>query len=87
MKSFYYVCFNAERLEQCASHYCSVAQSNAHCWYQLLTLICFIPSQLFVVRELSPDTDIETYNKMIAVQHNPKFAHYFAAAAESMVTN
>ena len=37
--------------------------------------------QLFVVRELSADMDLDTYNKMLAVQHNPKFAHYFKATA------
>lgn len=49
--------------------------------------VLLVMRQLFVVRELSPDTDLETYNKMIAVQHNPKFAHYFAAAGDGMVTN
>ena len=34
--------------------------------------------QLFVVRELSSDTNMEIYNKMLMVQTNPKFAHYFA---------
>lgn len=33
---------------------------------------------VFVVREFSPDMNLEIYNKMIAVQHNPKFAEYFA---------
>jgi hypothetical protein len=34
--------------------------------------------QLFVTRELTKDMDMDVYNKMIAVQHNPKFAHYFS---------
>jgi len=37
--------------------------------------------QLFVVRELSPDMNLDTYNKMIAIQNNPKFAQYFTAAS------
>ena len=43
--------------------------------------------QVFVVRELSPDTDLEIYNKMLAVQHNPKFAHYFAAAPDGTMAH
>lgn len=33
---------------------------------------------LFITRELSGDTNMEMYNKMIQVQHNPKYASYFA---------
>lgn len=33
--------------------------------------------QLFVVRELSEDMDLDLHNRMLAVQHNPKFASYF----------
>jgi hypothetical protein len=48
--------------------------------------------QLFVTRELSKDTDLQVYDKMIAMQHNPKFAQYFApidgnVAGSGMVTN
>jgi len=36
------------------------------------------PVQLFVARDVSPDFDMEVYNKMITeVQHNPKFSEYF----------
>lgn len=34
--------------------------------------------QLFITRELTKDTNLEVYNKMLEVQHNPKFASYFA---------
>jgi hypothetical protein len=37
--------------------------------------------QVFVVRELSTDLDLDTYNRMLAVQQNPKFAHYFSPSA------
>lgn len=37
-----------------------------------------IAFQLFVTRELSKDTNLEVYDKMLEVQHNPKFAQYFA---------
>ena len=47
----------------------------------LLFLFLFLALQLFVVRELSANMDLETYDKMLAIQHNPKFAHYFAAPA------
>ena len=33
--------------------------------------------KVFVVRELGTDMDMEVYNKMINVQNNPKFSHYF----------
>ena len=37
-----------------------------------------LPAQFFVAREVSPDFDMEVYNKMITeVQHNPKFSEYF----------
>lgn len=38
-----------------------------------------IQRQVFVVRELSTDMDLDVYNRMISIQHNPKFAHYFKA--------
>ena len=50
-------------------------------FHYFVYFILLLVLQVFVVRELSPDTDLEIYNKMLAVQHNPKFAHYFAAAA------
>jgi uncharacterized protein YdeI (BOF family) len=58
--------------------------------YLLPTLHGFL--QLFVTRELSKDTDLQVYDKMIAMQHNPKFAQYFApidgnVAGSGMVTN
>ena len=34
--------------------------------------------QLFITRELTADTNMAVYNKMLAVQHNPKFACYFS---------
>eukprot|EP00563_Minutocellus_polymorphus_P017783 CAMPEP_0197725748 /NCGR_PEP_ID=MMETSP1434-20131217/10194_1 /TAXON_ID=265543 /ORGANISM="Minutocellus polymorphus, Strain CCMP3303" /LENGTH=117 /DNA_ID=CAMNT_0043311387 /DNA_START=41 /DNA_END=394 /DNA_ORIENTATION=+ len=38
-------------------------------------------AQLFVARDMSPDFDMEVYNKMITeVQHNPKFSEYFTPA-------
>jgi hypothetical protein len=40
--------------------------------------------QLFVTRELSKDMNMEIYNKMLEVQHNPKFASYFAPVAGDM---
>jgi hypothetical protein len=48
--------------------------------------------QLFVTRELSKDTDLQVYDKMIAMQHNPKFAQYFSpidgnVAGSGMLTN
>jgi hypothetical protein len=53
-------------------------------------LLCNL--QLFVTRELSKDTDLQVYDKMIAMQHNPKFAKYFApidgnVCGSGMVTN
>ncbi|CAB9517685.1 expressed unknown protein [Seminavis robusta] len=35
---------------------------------------------LFVMRELSSDTKLDLYNKMLPVLHNPKFANYFVPA-------
>ncbi|GKY98293.1 hypothetical protein MPSEU_000786900 [Mayamaea pseudoterrestris] len=32
---------------------------------------------VFVVRELSPDVDLSVYEKMIEVQHHPKYQQYF----------
>jgi hypothetical protein len=33
---------------------------------------------MFIAREMSPDFDLEVYNKMITeVQHNPKYSEYF----------
>jgi hypothetical protein len=44
---------------------------------------------MFVTRELSNDTDLSVYDKMLAVQHNPKFAQYFAPieGSSGMLTN
>lgn len=33
--------------------------------------------QAFIARPLSKDTDLALYNKMIEIQHNPKFAQFF----------
>jgi hypothetical protein len=32
---------------------------------------------LFVTRELTNDFDLDIYNKMLSVQHNPKFVQFF----------
>ena len=33
---------------------------------------------MFIAREMSPDFDLEVYNKMLTeVQHNPKYSEYF----------
>jgi hypothetical protein len=35
--------------------------------------------QIFVIRKLSSDMEMDIYNRMVVeVQQNPKFAHYFA---------
>jgi hypothetical protein len=37
-----------------------------------------LSAQLFITRDISPDFDMEVYNKMITeVQQNPKFREYF----------
>jgi hypothetical protein len=61
-------------------------------YFLLHTESIYIYLQLFVTRELSKDTDLQVYDKMIAMQHNPKFAQYFAPidgtiAGSGMVTN
>lgn len=44
----------------------------------VLTFARFV-SQLFVIRELSVDMDLDIYNRMVTeVQHNPRFGDYFA---------
>jgi hypothetical protein len=43
-------------------------------------------SQVFVIRELSLDMDLDVYNQMIALQHDPKYAHYFKSAPVSAAT-
>lgn len=48
--------------------------------------------QLFVTRVLSKDMDLSVYDKMLSVQHNPKFEQYFKPLAAGtnpspMVTN
>ena len=45
-----------------------------HCIHLIITL----PTQFFVARDVSPDFDMEVYNKMITeVLQNPKYSEYF----------
>jgi hypothetical protein len=69
---------------------CSLASFDN--WFVRLIIIIRLYLQLFVTRELSKDTDLQVYDKMIAMQHNPKFAQYFApidgnVTGSGMVTN
>jgi hypothetical protein len=50
--------------------------SQPHTTFLARCASCF--RQLFCTRELTKDTDLETYDKMLEVQANPKFASYFS---------
>ena len=45
--------------------------------YSLRPNVSFFSLQPFIARPLSKDTDLALYNKMIEIQHNPKFAQFF----------
>lgn len=39
--------------------------------------------QAFVVREMTPDMNLDLYNRMLKVQNSDKFAHYFAPVEDT----
>jgi hypothetical protein len=40
--------------------------------------------QAFIWRELGPDMDLSLYNKLIEMQKQDKYAHYFTPAPMAM---
>lgn len=51
-----------------------IISSNPPCFVSVIALSL---SQPFIARPLSKDTDLALYNKMIEIQHNPKYAQFF----------
>lgn len=35
---------------------------------------------MYVARELSKDMDMNIYNRMLQIQNNPKYSHYFSSS-------